>query len=103
MNRMTKLVLSLVLGASFAAGAAEVDRRQARQQKRIAEGVESGQLTPGETERLEKKEAALRQEIKDERAANGGHLTPKERRQVKRQENRLSRQIYRAKHNAKHQ
>jgi hypothetical protein len=103
MNRMTKLVLAFVLGASLSASAAEVDRRQERQQGRIAQGVQSGQLTPGEAAHLEKKEAALRQEIKNDRAANGGRLTPAERRQVNRQENRLSRQIYRAKHNDRHQ
>jgi hypothetical protein len=103
MNRVTKLVLVFVLGASLSASAAEVDRRQRRQQERIAEGVKSGELTPGETARLEKKEAAIHQEVKQERAANGGRLTPAERRQVNRQENRVSRQIYRAKHNDRHE
>jgi hypothetical protein len=103
MKRVTKLVLLFVVGSSLSVSAAEVDRRQERQQQRIAEGVKSGQLTPGETARLERKEAAIRQEVKQERAANGGRLTPAERRQVNRQENRLSRQIYRAKHNDKHE
>src|ERR1700704_2826570 len=72
MKRMINAILTIALGVSFAASAAEVDRRQERQQKRIAEGIERGQLTPGEAARLEKKEGALRQEIKTERAANGG-------------------------------
>jgi hypothetical protein len=103
MNRVTRLVLLMVLGASLSVSAAEVDRREHRQQERIAQGVKSGELTPGETARLEKKQAAIRQEVNQERAANGGRLTPAERRQVNRQENRLSRQIYRAKHNDRHQ
>jgi hypothetical protein len=103
MNRMTKLVLAFVVGASLSASAAEVDRREQRQQQRIAQGVKSGQLTSGETARLEKKEAAIHEEVKQERAANGGRLTPAERRQVNRQENRLNRQIYRAKHNDRHE
>jgi len=82
--------------------AAEVDDREANQQARIAQGVRSGQLTPGETAHLERKEAAIHQEIKQERAANGGHLTPGERAQVNRQQNRVSNQIYRAKHNDRH-
>jgi hypothetical protein len=88
----------LVLGLAAPSLAAEVDRRQARQQARIAEGVEGGALTPGETARLERKEAHVRREIRRDRAADGGTLTPAERARVDRQEDRLSRQIYREKH-----
>ncbi|HVP68392.1 MAG TPA: hypothetical protein VMT17_14145 [Anaeromyxobacteraceae bacterium] len=82
--------------------AAEVDRREGNQQSRIAQGVQSGQLTPGETARLERKEAGIHQEIRQDRAANGGHLSPAERAQVNRQQDRVSKQIYRAKHNDRH-
>lgn len=78
--------------------AAEVDRREARQQARIADGVRSGELTPRETARLERKEARIDREIKAGRAANGGALTPAERRSIHRQQDRLSRQIDRNKH-----
>ncbi len=88
----------LALGLAVPAFAAEVDRRQVNQQGRIAEGVESGQLTPRETARLERKEARIRHEIRRDRAENGGTLTPAERARVNRQENRVSRQIYRQKH-----
>ncbi len=71
-------------------------------QARIGEGVESGQLTPRETARLERKEARVRSEIRRDRAANGGTLTPAEKARINRQENRLSRQIYRQKHDAQH-
>jgi len=94
--------LVLVVGLAVPALAAEVDQREANQQARIAQGIRSGQLTPGETARLENKEAGIHQEIKQERAANGGHLTPAERAQVNRQQNRVSNQIYRAKHNDRH-
>lgn len=75
------------------------DRRQ-DQQQRIANGVQSGQLTAGETKRLEGREANLNNEVKTDRQANGGKLTPQERRQVNRQQNHLSRSIYADKHNA---
>lgn len=75
------------------------DRRQ-DQQQRIANGVQSGQLTAGETKRLETREAGLNREIKNDRAADGGKLTAQERRQVNRQQNNLSRSIYADKHNA---
>src|SRR5262245_41776939 len=96
-------ILAGLLGMSLAASAAEVDRREQRQQERIAQGVESGQLTPGETARLERKEARIHREIQRDRAANGGTLTPAERRRINRQQNRVSRQIYREKHDAQHQ
>ena len=75
------------------------DRRQ-DQQGRIANGVQSGQLTAGETKNLESREANLNREVKDDRQANGGTLTTQERRQVNRQQNNLSRSIYSDKHNA---
>ena len=96
------LAAALAASLSVPALAAEVDRRQANQQARIAEGVESGQLTPRETARLERKEAKVRREIRRDRAANGGTLTPAEKARINRQENRTSRQIYRAKHDDRH-
>ena len=103
MKRLGLAMLVAVLGVSMAAGAAEVDRRERRQQERIAEGVQSGELTPRETARLERKEARIDREIKRDRAANGGTLTPAERRKINREQNRVSRQIYREKHDAQHQ
>ena len=98
-----KILAAALAVSTFApAFAAEVDQRQANQQDRIAEGVKSGQLTPHETARLERKEGQIHREVRRDRAANGGKLTPGERAKVNRQENRTSRQIYRAKHNDKH-
>jgi hypothetical protein len=77
----------------------EVGRREERQQDRIANGIESGQLTPAEVARLEKREAELRDQIKNDRGANGGHLTPAERKQINAELDATSAKIYRAKHN----
>jgi NADPH:quinone reductase-like Zn-dependent oxidoreductase len=99
----------MMMGALFLVGASnvlaqnEVNQRQRNQQKRIGEGVENGSLTPAETARLEKQEAAIHHEVKTERKANGGTLTAQERRQVNRQQNRESKRIYRQKHDAQHQ
>ena len=79
----------------------EVGKREENQQDRIANGVKSGQLTAGETSKLETKEAAINGEIKADRAANGGKLTAAEKAKVNRQQDRLSKQIYDDKHNAK--
>jgi hypothetical protein len=77
-----------------------VNDRRENQQDRIANGVQSGQLTAGETKNLEGREANLNREIHDDRSADGGKLTPQERRQVNRQQNHLSNSIYNDKHNA---
>jgi WXXGXW repeat (2 copies) len=78
-----------------------VNAREANQQGRIAQGIKSGQLTPGETRNLETKEAHINQEVHNDRAANGGKLTPQERAQVNHQQNHVSKQIYDDKHNAR--
>src|SRR5262249_29939785 len=77
-----------------------IQQRKENQQDRIANGIQSGQLTAGETSKLETKEAAVNGEIKADRAANGGKLTAAEKAQVNRQQNQLSKQIYKDKHNA---
>ncbi len=78
-----------------------VNERQGNQQARIGQGVRSGQLTPRETGHLENKEANIHQEVRNDRAANGGHLTQGERAQVNHQQNAVSRDIDRDKHNAR--
>jgi hypothetical protein len=98
-----KIVAALLtLAVAAPSFAAEVDRRAENQQDRIAQGVRSGELTPAETARLERKEARIDRQIRRDRAANGGKLTPAERRQINREQNRVSRQIDRAKHNDEH-
>jgi hypothetical protein len=100
----TPLATAFLLAAvavSFTAGGAEVDNRDANQQARIAQGVKSGQLTAGETARLDGREAHINNEIARDRAANGGHLTAAEHAKVNRQQDRTSAAIYRDKHNGK--
>ena len=101
MKTIVRMIL-VVSALSSLAMAAEVDRREVRQQERIGEGVESGQLTPRETARLERQEARVQSEIARDRAANGGTLTAAERRSINRQQNRVSRHIYAQKHDAQH-
>ena len=81
----------------------EVGKRELRQQGRIAQGVRSGQLTAGETRNLEHNEARINNEVRNDRAANGGKLTQQERQQINQQQNKMSRQIYKDKHNNKKQ
>jgi len=95
---------ALLLGAASSVLAQnEVNDRERNQQERIGQGVESGSLTAGETAHLEKQEAGINKEVRQDRKANGGHLTAKEHRQVNRQQNRESARIYKDKHNGKTQ
>ena len=91
-----------VASASFADDTAtpRVHRRQVRQQERIAQGVHSGQLTPGETARLERGQAHV--QAMKARAKADGVVTPAERARLAHAQNVQSRKIYRDKHNRKH-
>ncbi len=107
---MKKIAISMMMGAmllgtvsSALAQDNTINERQRNQQKRIGEGVENGSLTAGEAGHLEKQEAAIHNEVKTERKANGGTLTAQERRQVTRQQNRESKRIYKQKHDGQHQ
>lgn len=79
----------------------QVNRRQTRQQKRIAQGVKNGSLSPKETANLEKREAGVQRQEQRDMAKHNGHLTKAEQRQLNRRENRISRTIYKDKHNDK--
>jgi len=77
----------------------QVNRREARQQKRIASGINNGSLSPKETAHLEKREAKLQKTERKDMAAHNGHLTKAEQRNLNHRENRISRSIHRDKHN----
>jgi hypothetical protein len=78
-----------------------INQRKENQQDRIAQGVKSGQLTPGETSRLEHQEAGINKEERGMRAQDNGHLTKTDRKTLHQQQNQESRRIYRDKHNGK--
>jgi hypothetical protein len=75
-----------------------IDKRQANQEKRIEQGVKSGELNKKETARLEKREAKLQSD--KEKAQADGKVTKKERKQLNHEANRDSKAIYRQKHDA---
>ena len=79
--------------------AQNINHRKADQQGRIGQGVKSGQLTAGETSRLEHQEAGINREERGMRAQDHGHLTAQDRRVIRHQQNQESRRIYRDKHN----
>jgi hypothetical protein len=109
--KLTRLALAVTLIVSpmsvFAQAPAAttppptINQRKENQQDRIAQGVKSGQLTPGETSHLEHQEAGINKEEKGMRAQDNGHLTQQDKKTIRQQQNQESKRIYRDKHNAK--
>ncbi len=111
---MTRTILALAAAILIPSGAAvaqqpqtqpnqpapSIAQRKDNQQDRIANGIDSGQLTAGETKNLESRESNLNREIRDDRAADDGRLTAQERAHINAQQNRISKSIYNDKHNA---
>ena len=105
--KITRIALALSLAlpsATLLAQAptnATINQRKVNQQDRIAQGVQSGQLTAGETQHLEKQESAINREERAMRAQNNGHLTSADKKLISHQQNQESRRIYRDKHNSR--
>ncbi|ABF41288.1 hypothetical protein Acid345_2287 [Candidatus Koribacter versatilis Ellin345] len=81
----------------------EVNQREENQQDRVANGIQSGQLSAGETKNIENGEQRLVNNEKKDMAADNGHLTKQDQNQLNREENHLSNRIYDDKHNARTQ
>ena len=77
----------------------QVNRRQAHQQRRIANGIKNGSLSPKETAHLERREARVEKTEQRDMAKHNGHLTKREQRNLNHRENRISRSIHKDKHN----
>jgi hypothetical protein len=87
------------LGVASPAGAATViDQRQENQERRIDQGIQSGQLTQREAERLQRQQDRI--ENLENKALTDGKVSKAERRKIRRAQNRASRRIYREKHDA---
>lgn len=74
-----------------------INAREARQERRIDQGIASGQLTSGETRRLEREQERI-ERTEDRYRDSGDGLSPRERARLERDLNRSSRDIYRQKH-----
>ena len=103
-NQLSKQIYSDKHNANTAQyGNNQVGQRRENQQDRIAQGVKSGQLTAGETAKLENQQKGINQQVAADRSANGGKLTSGEKQQVNKEQNNASKNIYNKKHNAKTQ
>jgi hypothetical protein len=104
-NHTSRAIFNQKHDAQTAGGAEsmEVNAREARQQGRIEQGLQSGQLTGKEAAHLENRETRIDAEAARDRAANGGTLTPAEHAKIEREQNRASQAIYNQKHDAQTQ
>jgi hypothetical protein len=76
----------------------QVNKRETNQQKRIANGVKNGKLTPKQTAHLEKREQKIENTQKKDMAAHNGHLTKAEQKNLNKRQNNVSKTIYKDKH-----
>ena len=105
MKRTLVILLLALATTSFAAQAfahsvtPRIDRREARQNARIRQGVRSGELTRGELARL--RMGQRRVHGMEWRAKSDGVVTMRERARITRAQNRENRAIRRLKHNGR--
>jgi hypothetical protein len=97
----TTLVASTTIASAhdYGYGTSGIDARRAWEQRRIVNGVRTGQLTWGEYRHLEREQAQI---ARDERRAKAdGYVSPYERNRLNRELDRASGDIYRLKHNGR--
>ena len=73
-------------------------QRNVNQERRIEQGIQSGQLTNREAGRLERGQARV--DRAEARAGADGHVGAREQQRIQKAENKQSRRIYREKHDA---
>jgi hypothetical protein len=89
--------LSLESNAQSKTYPRSINSRESRQQRRIADGVRSGELTARETYRLEREQYQIRR-MESRFRQSGDGLSGRERFRLQRELNQSSRRIYRQKH-----
>ena len=93
------LLAAFVVPAFAQTATPVIHARQQNQEKRIENGVNSGQMTAKETLNAERREAKIQS---DKHAAKAdGVVTKAERRNLNRELDKSSKKIHHAKHNAK--
>ncbi len=76
----------------------QVNRREENQQQRIGNGIKSGKLNSQQASNLEKRETSVQNREQRDMAQHNGHLTKAEQKGINRQQNRISKSIYKDKH-----
>lgn len=99
--KIAKIAVVAVLGAVFSGSVlaqSVAEKREARQQQRIGQGVASGQLNKREAARLQRGETHI--DKMEAHAAADGKVTAKEKARINHAQNVESRRIHRQKHDA---
>ena len=92
-----------VIGFSVVANAQDyrrsrnINTRETRQEKRIYQGIKSGELTRHEAVRLDREQDRV-ERLESRYRRTGDGISPRERARLERDLNRTSRDIYRQKH-----
>lgn len=121
-NRISNFLLALAVGGLMFAGSAvaqtttntsgagpgvvdpghprvnQVNQREQNQQNRVANGLKNGSMSAKQASNVEKREASVQQREKNDMAKHNGHLTKAEQNGINRQQNRVSKTIYKDKH-----
>jgi uncharacterized membrane protein YebE (DUF533 family) len=97
----TKMMLSILTLAAAGGALAQtatprVEQREQNQERRIEQGVNSGQLTQREANRLENQQQRV--DRAQDKARADGHVTTRERARLHNMQERASRDIAREKH-----
>lgn len=82
---------------SDSALAGEIKKRQVKQQARISEGIESGELNQNEIRNLEQEQNRIRKFKR--KSLSDGKLTVRERVKIDNMQDRAGKHIYGSKHN----
>lgn len=111
MNKTTLSTLAAAVLAFTALGASaqtaasapgthtpRIDQRQANQEKRIDQGIASGELTKREARRMNRQQNRI--DAAENKAKADGTVTAQERKRLTQAQNQTSRNIYRQKHDA---
>ena len=103
MKKILTAVAALMLGAVTlpalaGANTPRIDKRQANQERRIDQGIASGELNKREAARLERGQD--RGDAIEDKAKSDGTVTRRERARIHHAQNVESRRIYRQKHDA---
>ena len=99
MNQFLTAALTFVALTAPAAVAQRIEERKERQNERIEQGRQSGELTKKEAARIRAKQHKLNKQIREDRR-DGGGLSPAERAKIEKRQDNISKEIYKEKHDA---
>jgi hypothetical protein len=99
MNKLATTTCCVVLAAALASPAlASIKKHEARENRRIQNGIKGGGLTPKETQRLTNQQSTI--DFERRQAMADGKMTKREHQDIRHDQKRLSQDIYNKRHNA---